>query len=273
MSRWSLAKILGASIILLVLVGHELGMAEAPPKDSKTVPPDPDSKTVSPDPLDIEGGRQLVQAYCARCHGLNAKGARAPDLSQRVLRHANSDAALARVVRDGVPGTGMAGFSWWPDKHIRQVVSFLQHQRRSQTPSVIPGDAPKGKKVFEKHKCATCHWTGRTGGRRGPDLSMSRGPRDYVRQAIVDPAADFDREYQQIIIVTRKRRLLEGIRLSENTFYIQFIDAYDRLHTVAKADIEDLKRADKSSMPSYVKELSSEDLQNLIAYLFSLRRK
>ena len=102
---------------------------------------------------------------------------------------------------------------------------------------------------------------------------MSRGPLEYVRQAIVDPAADFDREYQQLVIVTTKGRLLEGIRLSENTFYIQLIDAYDRLHTVAKADIEDLKRADKSSMPSYVKELSSDELQNLIAYLFSLRRK
>ena len=104
-------------------------------------------------------------------------------------------------------------------------------------------------------------------------VGVSRGPLDYVRQAIVNPAADFDREYQQVIIVTRKGRLLEGIRLSENTFYIQLIDAYDRLHTMAKADIEELKRADESSMPSYVKELSSEELQDLIAYLFSLRRK
>ena len=45
------------------------------------------------------------------------------------------------------------------------------------------------------------------------------------------------------------------------------------LHTMAKADIKHLQRADESSMPSYAKELSSDELQNLIAYLFSLRRK
>jgi hypothetical protein len=34
-----------------------------------------------------------------------------------------------------------------------------------------------------------------------------------------------------------------------------------------------LERPSQSLMPSYEKELSSEELENLIAYLFSLRRK
>ena len=262
MSRWSSAAYLVSSIILLVLVGQ--GIAGAPPADSKSP---------AADPRDIEGGRMLVRGYCTGCHGLDAKGARAPDLTQRVLRHGNSDEALSRIIRHGIPGTGMAGFAWWPDKHIRQVVSFLQYQRGSQRPSVIPGNAQKGKKVFEKHKCATCHWTGQTGGRRGSDLSMSRSPLEYARQALVDPAADIDRQYQQVVLLTKGGRTLQGMRLSENTFYIQLIDERDRLYTIAKADIDELERPNQSLMPSYEKELSSEELENLIAYLFSLRKE
>ena len=265
MSRWSLVGHVGASIIVLVLVGE--GIAESPPTDSR------DSKSPSADPRDIEGGRQLVRAYCTSCHGLDAKGARAPDLTQRVLRHGNSDEALSNIIRNGIPGTGMTGFAWWPSRHVRKVVSFLQHQRSSQAPSVIPGDAQKGKEVFEKQRCSTCHWTGPTGGRRGPDLSTSRGPLEYVRQALVDPAADIDRQYQQVVLVTKTGRILQGMRLSEDSFYIQLIDERDRLYTIAKADIDQLERPSQSLMPSYEKELSSEELDNLIAYLFSLRKE
>ncbi len=262
MFRWSFAGHVVLSIILLVMVGQ--GMAGAPPTDSKSPAADPD---------EIDGGRQLVRAYCTRCHGLDAKGARAPDLTQRVLRHGNSDEALSNIIRNGIPGTGMTGFAWWPSRHVRKVVSFLQHQRSSQAPSVIPGDAQKGKKVFEKQRCSTCHWTGQTGGRRGPDLSTSRGPLEYVRQALVDPAADINPQYQQVLIITKKGRILEGMRLGENSFYIQFIDANDRLHTIAKADIVKLNRPALSMMPSYEKELSSKELENLTAYIFSLRKE
>ncbi len=262
MSRWRLADHLVARIILLVLVAQ--GMAAAQTAESK-------SPTASA--ADIEGGRQLVRAYCTRCHGLDATGARAPDLTQRVLRHGNSDEALTRIIQNGIPGTGMAGFSWWPAKHVRQVVSFLQHQRGSHDPPVLTGDALKGKAVFEKHKCATCHWTGPTGGRRGTDLSVSRGRLEYVRKAIVNPGTDVDREYQQVVLVASDGRILQGMRLSENSFYLQLIDEQDRLYTIAKADIDELKRPTQSLMPSFEKELNPKELEDLIAYVFSLRKE
>ncbi len=262
MFRRILTDLLVVSTILLVLVGH--GIAGAPPTDSKSP---------AADPVDIEGGRMLVRGYCTSCHGLDAKGARAPDLTQPVLRHGNSDEALSQTIRNGIPGTGMAGFPWWPDLHVQQVVSFLRDQRSSHTPTVIPGDAQQGKKIFEKHQCATCHWTGQTGGRRGTDLSVSRGRLEYVRQALVNPAADMDRQYRQVVLVTHAGRILQGMRLSENSFYIQLIDEHDRMYTIAKADIDDLQRPSQSLMPSYIEELSSEQLDNLIAYIFALRKE
>ena len=152
-------------------------------------------------------------------------------------------------------------------------LSFLQHQRSSHDPPVLTGNVLKGKAVFEKHKCATCHWTGPTGGRRGTDLSVSRGRLDYVRKAIVNPGTDVDREYQQVVLVASDGRILQGMRLSENSFYLQLIDEQDRLYTVAKAAIDELKRPTQSLMPSFENELSPEELEDLIAYVFSLRKE
>ena len=261
MFRWSLIGRLVLSVTLLVLVWQ--GSACVQPKESGSR---------SADSSDVAEGRVLVRGYCSQCHGLDAKGARAPDLSQRVLRHANSEEALARIIVNGIPATGMAGFKWFPERFVEQVVSFIQYQRTSQEPDVIPGDPHVGKGVFEQHRCATCHWTGKDGGRRGPDLSLSRSPLEYIRQKLIDPSADPNLEYQQVILVTKEGEVLQGMRLSENSFYIQLIDENERLHTIAKTDISELKRPSQSLMPSYKKELNPAQMDNLIAYLFSLRK-
>ena len=135
-------------------------------------------------PKDIEEGRMYLRGYCNICHGPDGTGGRGPDLTQRRLRHGNSDEAIFRNIQRGIPGTEMRGF-FWQDKRIWQVVSFIRDQRRAQEPPVLTGDAKLGEKLFEKHKCASCHWTGREGGRRGPDLSMSRSSLDYVRTGVI----------------------------------------------------------------------------------------
>ena len=262
MSRWSLVGRLVLSTTLLVLVGQ--GTACVRPEKSRSP---------AADPPDIEGGRLLVRGYCSHCHGLDATGARAPDLTQRVLRYGNSDEALARIIREGIPGTGMAGFKWFPDRFVQQLISFIRYQRGSHHREVISGDVQAGKKVFEEQRCATCHWTGESGGRRGPDLRLVRSPPEYLRQKLVDPSADLDLDYQQVILVTKEGRPLQGMRLSENSFYIQLIDEHERLYTIPKTEINELKRPNQSLMPSYEKELDSAKLDNLIAYLVSLREE
>ena len=221
---------------------------------------------------DIAEGRLYVRGYCSRCHGLDATGGQAPDLTRRVLRHGNSDEALARNIRDGIPGTGMNGFHW-DDTRIRKIIRFLREQQSADQPDVIPGDVAQGQRIFDKHKCDSCHWTGKAGGRRGPNLRESRGSLRYLRQSLVDPAAHVAREYHQVSLLKRDGRVVQGMRLSENSYYIQLIDDQDRLYTIAKVDIDELHRPSQSLMPSYQKELSSQDLDNLIAFLFSLRKE
>lgn len=57
---------------------------------------------------DYQAGGQIFRERCAVCHGNEATGGMAPALNHSVLRHGDSDLAMYKVVRDGIPKTGMA---------------------------------------------------------------------------------------------------------------------------------------------------------------------
>jgi alcohol dehydrogenase (cytochrome c) len=57
---------------------------------------------------DYQAGGQIFRERCAVCHGNEATGGMAPALSHSVLKHGDSDLAMYKVVRDGIPKTGMA---------------------------------------------------------------------------------------------------------------------------------------------------------------------
>jgi len=60
---------------------------------------------------DYQAGGQIFRERCAVCHGNEATGGMAPALNHSVLMHGDSDLAMYRVVRDGIPKTGMAPFT------------------------------------------------------------------------------------------------------------------------------------------------------------------
>jgi alcohol dehydrogenase (cytochrome c) len=64
------------------------------------------SPYVTPD--DYQAGKQIFRERCSVCHGNEATGGLAPALNHSVLRHGDSDLAMYKVVRDGIPQTDMA---------------------------------------------------------------------------------------------------------------------------------------------------------------------
>ena len=54
----------------------------------------------------IRSGTALFRARCADCHGMDARGVRAPDLTA-VWASGRTDPALFRTIRGGIPGTQM----------------------------------------------------------------------------------------------------------------------------------------------------------------------
>ncbi len=64
-----------------------------------------------------------------------------------------------------------------------------------------------------------------------------------------------------------------GIRLNEDTYSIQFIDLNENLHSLAKQNLRTLTvDRKKSRMPGYGEMLSAAELDDLVAYLYSLKR-
>jgi putative heme-binding domain-containing protein len=86
----------------------------------------------------------------------------------------------------------------------------------------------------------------------------------------VNPSADIPEEYAGVTVVTRDGKRITGVRINEDTFTVQLRDASQDFRMFQKDEIQQVIEETKSLMPPY-SSLRQEDLQNLLAYLDSLR--
>ena len=233
-----------------------------------------------------DAGQVLFQAHCAPCHGPAGDGGRGSSLALPRLLRAPDDAALSAIITAGIPGTQMPGTRMTADEN-RQLVAHVRSlgERR---PEPAPGDASRGDRIFwGKGKCGGCHTVGPRGGRVGPDLTAIGAKRSalHLRTSLLDPEAETPETfavYRRVIympdnflvvhVVTADGRRLTGVRLNEDTFSIQFRDYSDRIHSFQKSELKEFKKDwGKSPMPGYRGSLTEVELQDLIAYLLSLR--
>lgn len=211
-------------------------------------------------------GESLYMSQCAICHGARGEGGRGAMLTRAKLRHAPDDEALYRVIRGGIPGTGMPG-TRFSDRETRLVV---EHVRGFAKVAVVtlPGDAKRGEQIYNgKGGCAKCH------GAFGPDLAGIGGKRspEYLRTSLVDPGADVARGFVMVRAV-KSDRTISGIRVNEDTFSIQIRDTSGQIHSFWKTELKELRvEAGKSGMPSYRGVLNDSELDDVVAYLAGLQ--
>jgi cytochrome c oxidase cbb3-type subunit III len=75
-----------------------------------------------------------------------------------------------------------------------------------------------------------------------------------------------------ISVTTREGKIIAARRLNEDTFTIQLRDAAGRFYSFRKSDLTNLKREPNVSlMPAYDSKFSAGELDDVIAYLASLR--
>jgi putative heme-binding domain-containing protein len=150
--------------------------------------------------------------------------------------------------------------------------------------AAVTGNPEKGKAIYDRSGCSSCHIIHGGGGDLGPELTSigaHRAP-DYLRQAVVDPAATLPRgvmafpghgfnEFLPVRVVTREGKEVHGLRVNEDSFTIQVRDAANQLYSFRKADLKNLdKETGKSLMPDYKSKIAGADLDDLVAYLSSL---
>ncbi len=228
--------------------------------------------------LDTGMGRRLFRSQCTTCHGLNATGGdegAGPDLTTGQFRHANSDAGLYRVIRDGVPGTAMIGVGAdASEQSVWQLVTYLHSLDTAPAGGDLPGSAAAGLQLFtEQGDCARCHMVNGQGGRRGPDLSYVGDRRDplELRTALLDPDAEVRPRWWTMRAVGPDGQTVEGLRMDEDTFTFRIMDAEENLRSFSKYGDWSYERIETSTMPSYAGTFAANELDDLVAYLFSLR--
>lgn len=223
---------------------------------------------------DVQSGKRLFAANCAVCHGPEGAGGRGANLALPRLRRAADDRGLFLVIRQGLPGTEMPPAWWVLNQHeIWQVAAYVRSLGRV-TVERIAGDAQAGGDLFRTEGCRTCHQVGAEGGRLGPPLTDigSRRGAAYLRAKVMEPASSLPEEFLQVQIVTRDGTRISGIRLNEDNYSIQIRDLTDQLRSFWKDDLASLeKQPGKSPMPSYRDRLADRQLDDVVAYLVSLR--
>src|SRR5262245_6919403 len=238
---------------------------------------------LSQSPTDLQKGKQLFEGLCSRCHGFDGTGGEGPNLNRPTLTRAQDDETLRALIRDGLPDRGMPRVRRTTDNEQRQLMAYVRSLGRAARAAAV-GDPQKGSAVYQRSGCSSCHVINGEGVTIGPELTIIgtlRGP-DYLRQAILDPAAVLPHgtqpvparnldEFLPVRLVTRDGREVRGARINEDTFTIQVRDSNNQLHSFRKADLRQIeKEFGKSLMPAYKDRISAADVGDLVAYLSSL---
>ncbi len=222
---------------------------------------------------DVARGARLFTANCAPCHGPKGNGGRGANLARPRLPRAADDAALFQVIRDGIPNTEMPGAWGMTDHEMWQVAAHVRTLGRV-APESVPGDTAAGRELFRSKGCSGCHTVGLEGGRVGPPLTEigERRSAAYMRAALLDPAANLPEEFTMAEVATSGGRRITGIVLNEDTYSVQLRDLSDNLHSFWKQELSTFeKHTDRTPMPSYRGRLNEHEMDDLIAYLISLR--
>src|SRR6185295_9978498 len=261
--------------------GVTLHLSGQPPTPASTASA---RNPLSGDPKAITQGAVLFRQECMFCHGVAARGGmRGPDLTTGSWNHGGSDTDLFETISRGVPGTAMPANKLTEDE-IWQVVTYLRTLQ--QPPTVAAGDRSRGETLFfgTAARCASCHIVNGRGGRLGPELSTvgSARSRAYLVESIRQPGRQLTRnrgfgddvtlKYDTVTAVTADNRTIVGVPMNEDTFTLQLMDASERVHSLDKKTLKSVSHDNRSLMPAYdASQLSNADLDNLVAYLQSLR--
>jgi putative heme-binding domain-containing protein len=223
---------------------------------------------------DVSAGMKTFLSHCTTCHGRSGLGDRGPNLTLGSFRHAIDDASMFRVVRRGIPNTDMPGL-YMGDTSIWQTVAYIRTLAQGQGSEPLSGDPINGERIFyTQEDCAQCHTINTKGAGGAPDLSNIGWQRSlaYLRSSLTEPNANVDPEWWGIRVTQTNGEITSGWRLNEDTFSIRLLDPDRNLLSFNKDELLAFERLEDSPMASYEDILSEQEMDDLVAFLYSLGR-
>jgi putative heme-binding domain-containing protein len=229
----------------------------------------------------------VYNSNCLSCHGvMGAGGELGPPLSSGSHPDANtSDAVVFRLIKNGVAGTIMPG---WSDKlsddDIWKIALYIRGIRGNAADAPVAGNVAHGEEIFYgKGQCGNCHMVKGKGGITGPELSNIAAMRKVttIVDALTKPkhkiypggsahikvlsAMD---NYLPVRVVLKNRKVVSGTLLNENLSSLQILGEDQELHMIDRATVASETYADKSAMPTdYDKRLTPVEFTDLLAYV------
>ena len=262
--------------VIIPLWGMSANRAAASPRAGQDAP------IANPQAADVDQGKQTFETRCSTCHGLDGGGAMGPNIQAIPMRLGAP--AVADVIKNGMSG-GMPSFAGQLDaSQIQQVIAYLLTLTHKDS-GTVTGDAVKGKDVYDTSGCAACHIISGEGIGAGPELTkvgQLRGP-GYLKTTLLYPGSDLPQarvfletggllDYMFVHIVTKDGHTFDGTRVTEDSFRIVIKDVNGTFHSFQKSDLREFKKEPgKSVMPSYKGKLSDTQIDDLVAYLASLK--
>jgi quinoprotein glucose dehydrogenase len=138
------------------------------------------------------------------------------------------------------------------------------------------GDAARGRTIFHEKvevSCVRCHKAGAAGGEVGPDLARigAEKSREYLLESIVVPNKAIARTFESLQIVTDDGLRHVGVVRREDAKTLELLTPEGKTVTIPVDSIED-RRPAKSAMPEdLVRQLSKQELRDLVEFLAGLR--
>ena len=227
--------------------------------------------------FDVRAGNKYFDRQCSRCHGIDARGddeIGAPNLTGR-LRRANTTAGIFNILRNGIPGTAMLALNQnVPDSLAWQLVAYIESLSSDPANINLPGSAILGRKLYKENTdCAGCHMIAGLGGRTGPDLSTigERLNPKQINSALTTPDEKVTPRWWTVSVTDENGNFYQGLRMSEDSFSLRIMDLNEELYSFPKTTLREWKIEKASTMPSYQGKFTPSELEDIVAFLFSLR--
>ena len=183
-------------------------------------------------------GKAIYREHCEACHQINGEGGIGLPLSTIKLSHVSDD-YLEKTIRLGRPGRIMPAYQELSDAQVQAIIKYMRSWSdepvRSFSSEKIAGNIEDGQEIYKK-RCAKCHANDGSGEGKGTGVTHSR-----KRQFLVMPAAINNPGYQA---------------------------------SVTDAEIKQIIIADRddSKMPSMLGKLEDQEINDLVAYIRSMKR-
>lgn len=225
---------------------------------------------------DLTQGAKVFRQSCAvgYCHGTAGAANRGPRLAGRGFDRSYVD----KVIRDGIPGTGMPGFKSLAAGDLTAVIAYVMnisgggstaapaaHLPSPEPPKFAgPAEAKKGKDLFfdaaRGTRCGTCHSVEDWGAAVGPNL-VSKLPASAA--AIRNAKAGGVKQ-----AVTSKGERFPALAMDRKPGQVQVFDLTSTPPVLRSFLPDEVKLESGTwSHAKAIESYSDADLANIVAYL------